>query len=226
MRGSKYTRAVLFPVVQASKTLREVIEKLGLRPVAGNYRYIRARMRVAGIDGAHLRHGLTTKQIRAMTREQLQPLVRDARSYAQVLARLGLPVNGRPVVVLSQHVRGLEIDTTHFTGSAWNRGQTAATHPSVQRGREKLAFPADRVFVPNSAYTNSAGVVRRLRAMGKTYACDGCGVSSWRGRDLTLHLEHVNGIHNDNRLENLQFLCPNCHSQTATYGNRKRSGTR
>ncbi len=44
----------------------------------------------------------------------------------------------------------------------------------------------------------------------------------WRGKRLVLHVDHVNGINNDNRLPNLRFLCPNCHSQTPTFGNRRR----
>lgn len=49
------------------------------------------------------------------------------------------------------------------------------------------------------------------------YMCDKCGISEWKGNSLSLHLDHINGINNDNRLDNLRFLCPNCHSQTDTY---------
>lgn len=49
------------------------------------------------------------------------------------------------------------------------------------------------------------------------YKCSECSITEWNGKTLALHLDHVNGIHNDNRLENLRFLCPNCHSQTPTY---------
>lgn len=54
--------------------------------------------------------------------------------------------------------------------------------------------------------------------------CDKCGVSDvWEDEHLALHLDHKNGINNDHRLENLQVLCPNCHSQTLTYcGKNKR----
>jgi len=223
VRGSKYTRAVLLPVVQTSTSLKEVIEKLGLRPVAGNYRYIRGRIRIAGLDSSHFVHGSLTRQIRALTIEQLEPIVRNVKSYAQVLAKLALPDEGRPVTVISKHIRELGIDTTHFTGRAWNRGDTAATNPILKRAGQKTATPDELVFIANSTYLNSVGVVRRLIAMGWSYTCHECGISSWRGRELTLHLEHVNGIHNDHRLVNLQLLCPNCHSQTATYGNRTRS---
>jgi 5-methylcytosine-specific restriction endonuclease McrA len=48
--------------------------------------------------------------------------------------------------------------------------------------------------------------------------CDACGIKdSWQGKPIAIHMDHINGIHNDHRLENLQMLCPNCHSQTSTY---------
>jgi len=53
------------------------------------------------------------------------------------------------------------------------------------------------------------------------YKCSKCGIGSiWNNKPITLHLDHINGVNNDNRLENLRFLCPNCHSQTKTYSGR------
>ena len=50
--------------------------------------------------------------------------------------------------------------------------------------------------------------------------CAHCGLAEWRGKPLSLHIDHINGVKNDHRLENLRMLCPNCHSQTETYGGR------
>lgn len=47
-----------------------------------------------------------------------------------------------------------------------------------------------------------------------------CGISDWQSEPLSLQLHHENGDGTDNRLANLSFLCPNCHSQTDTYGGR------
>jgi 5-methylcytosine-specific restriction endonuclease McrA len=61
---------------------------------------------------------------------------------------------------------------------------------------------------------------RLLREGVKQNRCEVCGISEWRGQSLSMALHHVNGDGLDNRLENLELLCPNCHSQTSTYGGR------
>jgi Zn finger protein HypA/HybF involved in hydrogenase expression len=53
------------------------------------------------------------------------------------------------------------------------------------------------------------------------YKCYKCGIDSWNDEPINLQLEHINGNHFDNRLENLTLLCPNCHSQTKTFCRKK-----
>jgi 5-methylcytosine-specific restriction endonuclease McrA len=63
----------------------------------------------------------------------------------------------------------------------------------------------------------------RLIAGGvKGSQCEVCGCQEWQGKPLALQLHHINGNGADNRLANLQLLCPNCHSQTDTWGARNR----
>jgi hypothetical protein len=50
--------------------------------------------------------------------------------------------------------------------------------------------------------------------------CSRCGIAEWRGRPLSIHIDHINGVKDDWRLENLRMLCPNCHSQTPTFSGR------
>ena len=62
--------------------------------------------------------------------------------------------------------------------------------------------------------------IRLLKEGLKANRCEHCGISQWRGEVLALALHHINGDRLDNRLENLELLCPNCHSQTDTFSGR------
>lgn len=70
---------------------------------------------------------------------------------------------------------------------------------------------------------NRTHVKLRLVAAGlKEQRCDECGLTEWSDTELSLELHHINGDGTDNRVENLQLLCPNCHSQTDTWGGRNK----
>lgn len=75
-------------------------------------------------------------------------------------------------------------------------------------------------------YSSRCGARRNIIKYGLLpYECSECGISEWNDKKLALHLDHINGKSGDHRLENLRFLCPNCHSQTDTYtGKNKQSG--
>jgi hypothetical protein len=79
-------------------------------------------------------------------------------------------------------------------------------------------------FAPN---TKHGGAEMRKRICDEKlipYRCAFCGnEGKWNGMTLHLEIDHVNGDHYDNRLENLRFLCPNCHSLTSTFGGRNKN---
>lgn len=86
----------------------------------------------------------------------------------------------------------------------------------------RIIIPFEEILVEHSTYLGLASLKRRLLRAGLlTYHCYICGIKDWLGEKLSLELDHINGIPDDNRLENLRLLCPNCHSQTPTYKSKR-----
>ncbi|MEV4542234.1 HNH endonuclease signature motif containing protein [Micromonospora echinaurantiaca] len=148
------------------------------------------------------------------TPEALAAAAAVARSVTEVMRLLGVRVSGGSHAHISRQMKRFGIDTSHFTGQAHNRGG---------RGR-RIPPPALLVKLPEGARRiPGARLKRALAAIGLPENCEACGVgSTWQGTRLTLHVDHINGDFLDNRPHNLRLLCPNCHSQTATYAGLRR----
>lgn len=142
----------------------------------------------------------------------LRTAVLKADSLTDVLYELGLVPAGGNFVSIHKHIVRLGLSTDHFTRTR-NRGR-----------RERK--PVD-IFVKNSTVTHVAWFVRKFSVI--PYVCQICnnpGVHN--GQPLTLQVDHCNGDRSDNRLSNLRYLCPNCHTQTSNYAGknvRKRTVT-
>lgn len=151
---------------------------------------------------------------RSWTANQLEEAVKDSLSYRQVLFKLCLREAGGNYEQVKRYIKEYGLNIKHFKGRGWNLGL---------RGIGKPLIPLEKILVKNS-YFQSFKLKKRLFAVGlKPRYCEQCGwAKETKDGYLPLELDHINGNRHDNRLKNLQILCPNCHSLQPTHRGRMR----
>ncbi|MEU3005787.1 HNH endonuclease signature motif containing protein [Streptomyces sp. NPDC007020] len=206
MGDSPYTRERLAEAAASSRTLSEALTKLRVDPKSPTRRYVRDRMRKMGIATQHFE-----REGARWTKEVLQAAVASSTTMCEVLRRLGVDVVGGHHTHISRRVKALGIDTSHFSAPVRSR--------DVRRRR-----PEDLLVDQSQTLERRIPGERLKRAMialGALERCSLCGTGRmWRDRPLPLEVDHIDGNWRNNRPQNLQLLCPNCHSTTDTYRGR------
>lgn len=159
---------------------------------------------------------------RKYSKIKLEEVVAQSYSISEVLRRLGLKNTGGSHRLIRMRIDEYEINCEHFTGSGWAKSQTVATHPSVLKTSIANSISNNECFVERSG-CGSSKLLFKLLGLGYENKCDICHITEWMGKPIRLHVDHINGISRDNRLNNLRILCPNCHQQTETWGSKNRS---
>lgn len=144
--------------------------------------------------------------------EQLKVAVRGSTNISDVLRLLGLRVAGGNHRSIRYWIDELGLDISHFS----NEKQLS----SLAKNRPKKTD--EEVLCVDSKVSMKA--LKRVAREKIKYICNECkNDGNHNGKLLILQLDHINGNNTDNRLENLRWLCPNCHSQTDTFSGRNRA---
>ncbi len=134
------------------------------------------------------------------TKELLEPIVKESCGWAEVCRKFNVKPSTGAQSHLTRRAKAFKLDTSHFKGTGWNKGMIFDKKP--------LSF-----YLVKESKINSHKLRLRLISEGlKEARCEKCKRNRWNGVDIPLELDHINSDHFDNRLENLQILCPNCHA--------------
>jgi DNA-binding CsgD family transcriptional regulator len=174
------------------------------------------------------------------TRDRVEDLLARGMTQADIARELGVTKS-----TVAYHARrlGLRADPRFARRIDWKAIQTAIDEEGLSMARCLARFeiardtwyraiargdvapgpskmPIEELLVAGRRTSRRHLKVRLTREGIKQNRCERCGISEWLGAALSIHIHHKNGDPHDNRLENLQMLCPNCHAQTDTYGGR------
>jgi len=186
--------------ITSSHSWREALQKLNMKTVT---RSIQRRVQNLKIDTSHFEKfwdGLYTK-INRLSSKQINEIIESSNSWDQVMKRFGYKSLAFCNQIKSK-LDNLKVNTSHLRDCKYNLRQ----------------IENSEVFVEDSDYVNGSNIKKRLQNdMGWERSCSSCKLKDWLGNPIPIQLDHINGNHFDNRIENLRFLCPNCHALTDTY---------
>jgi hypothetical protein len=149
----------------------------------------------------------TTNRLSTFTDEEFTALVAKATSLNQLGLLIRLPKTGDANKQLKMRIETLQLSTAHFVNQRLGSGI--------------YSVPLSSQLVENSNASRNSIKRKLVKAGLLENKCALCSIpAEWNGMPLTLQLDHTNGVSRDNRVENLRLLCPNCHSQTATFGGK------
>lgn len=143
------------------------------------------------------------------SKENLENTVKQANCWFKWLDILGVARGGYNYRTLKKKAGEYGIDTTHFN----------YVYAKTNNGRRSVVNQTTEEFF-SSSNTHNMSIIKReyiKRILDGEEKCEICGIGNWLGKKISLQIHHKDGNHNNNSVDNLQLVCPNCHAQTDTY---------
>lgn len=145
-----------------------------------------------------------------ISKEEAEKIVKNVYNIADFCRAVGWQPRGANYKIFHKYVKEYNLDISHFTFGKSNLGNKL----KIGLSKEDF-FKKDKLI-------KSIDIRKKLFSEGlKENKCEICGISSWLDKPIRLQIHHKDGDHFNNELDNIQLLCPNCHSQTDTYAGKK-----
>jgi DNA-binding CsgD family transcriptional regulator len=229
------TRQMVIQLLHSGLSQPEIARQLDLASTTVSYHVERLREDVSSDE----REPPDAAHSRLQARGDVARLLADGLTHVEIARTLGIAKS-----TVSYHVRrlGAIVDERYARRYDWevvqryyDQGHSVrdcirafgfssnSWTDAVKRGAlaaRPSATPMSELLVAGTYRGRNNLKVRLVKERLKDGSCERCGLAEWQGRPLSMALHHINGDRLDNRLENLELLCPNCHSQTNTYSGR------
>jgi hypothetical protein len=149
--------------------------------------------------------------------ETINEIIKDSINKHQVLKKLNWDTKTTGYRKLNRFIKKNNIDISHFETRKELYQRTKHIFLSKQK-----TYSLENILISGSTYQNTSGLKKRLYKEGlKMPICEKCGQDEWwHDEKIGLILDHINGIHDDNRIENLRIVCPNCEATLPTHCGR------
>jgi hypothetical protein len=142
--------------------------------------------------------------------EEIKKIIEESKNKTEVLEKLGLKNNGGNFNTLSHFIMANNVNIQHFSEHKSNKKNIT---------NYELYKDINNFLVKDSFYKSTNNLKKKLYKLGlKEKKCEICGQDeNWNGKRMSLILDHINGNRHDNRIENLQIVCPNCNATLETH---------